>query len=81
MQEVQEGSDHEEGEEEEDEEEEDMDVEESSDDSDSESDEKGISDIIGYLTFSLSPFLSPFLSECWTVWKQLPNSLNILFLL
>uniref|UniRef100_A0A7N8Y4S3 Kinesin family member 21A n=1 Tax=Mastacembelus armatus TaxID=205130 RepID=A0A7N8Y4S3_9TELE len=39
-QEVQEGSDHEEGEEEEEEEEEEMDVEESSDDSDSESDEK-----------------------------------------
>ncbi|XP_068580244.1 kinesin-like protein KIF21A isoform X5 [Cebidichthys violaceus] len=40
LQEVQEGSDHEEGEEEEDEEEEEMDVEESSDDSDSETDEK-----------------------------------------
>lgn len=41
LQEVQDGSDHEEGEEEEDEDEEEMDVEESSDDSDSESDEKG----------------------------------------
>lgn len=41
LQEVQDGSDHEEGEEEDEDEEEEMDVEESSDDSDSESDEKG----------------------------------------
>lgn len=66
MQEVQEGSDHEEGEEEEEEEEEEMDVEESSDDSDSESDEKGIGDIVWLLAVSLS---SPSFSEQRTTYK------------
>lgn len=54
MQEVQEGSDHEEGEgeEEEEEDEEEMDVEESSEDSDSESDEKGMRDCVASLARS-----------------------------